>query len=99
MNALSTLTMKRNLRSKSGSARNFRSEETLGREAVRQVIGRFGGRPSLNGTSPDYRLGDIVRHARYGTGRVMAQLPDGRLQIRFEGVRKSQMIFPSLLQR
>jgi hypothetical protein len=99
MKALSTFTMKLDLCSKAASTRVHSHEVALGRGAARQAIGRFSKRTQQNGSSPVYRLGDSVRHGRYGTGRVMARMPDGRLQIRFDGVGKSQMIFPSLLQR
>ena len=49
------------------------------------------------GTTPSYQLGQIVHHGRFGTGRVMAHWPDGRLQVKFNGADKNRLVFPSLL--
>jgi hypothetical protein len=98
MNALSTFAMKLNFHSKPASSRVQTTRQALGRTTVRHESFISEESNNSNGRIPSLHLGDTVRHARFGTGRVMAQLPDGRLQIRFEGVVKSQMIFPSLLQ-
>ncbi len=49
--------------------------------------------------APSYRLGEVVHHGHFGTGRVMANWPDGALLIRFDNAVKSRLIFPSLLNR
>jgi hypothetical protein len=45
------------------------------------------------------RLGEIVRHSRYGAGRVLAHWPDGTVLVRFDGLAKNQLIWPSFLDR
>jgi len=99
MNALSTVTTMLNLRSKPPSSRFQVAGKAAGLKAILQT--QSTPRKSENPSSgpPVLQLGDTVRHGRFGTGQVMARLPDGRLQIRFDGVEKSLMIFPSLLQR
>jgi hypothetical protein len=49
------------------------------------------------GIALSYRLGQIVHHSRFGTGRVMAHWPDGTLLVKFDGADKNRMVFPSLL--
>ena len=44
-----------------------------------------------------YRLGEIVHHGSFGSGRVKALWPDGRVLVRFDRAAKNQLIFPSLL--
>ena len=58
-------------------------------------------RPSqaISKTKPGYRLGDAVHHSGFGTGRVMAHWPDGTLLVRFDREVKSQLVWPSLLDR
>ena len=70
----------------SASARS-RAEESL----------RAGNDSS--GIAPGYRLGETVYHGRFGTGQVMSHWPDGRLLVRFDGAVKSQLVFPTLLNR
>jgi hypothetical protein len=98
MNTLSALAMKLDVRSMFASSRDRISDQALGRSAVNHKSISSQARESMNGKPPGLQLGDTVRHDRFGTGRVMARYPDGRMQIRFVGVGKSQMIFPSLLQ-
>lgn len=88
MNSLSALEMKINIQSKSMAQKLFE-----------RGISEQANAPPNKLKIPDYRLGEAVHHERYGAGQVMAHLPDGRLQIRFAGVRKSQMIFPSFINR
>jgi len=52
-----------------------------------------------SGTAPGYRLGEVVQHGQFGTGRVMAHWPDGTLLVRFDSMAKSRLVFPSLLDR
>ena len=54
---------------------------------------------ALSGTAPSYRLGEVVQYGQFGTGRVMANWPDGTLLVRFESVVKSRLVSPSLLDR
>jgi hypothetical protein len=98
MNSLSALEMKLDIQTKSIAQKLF----------VREISGQVDAQPIkatihngnlASSNAPDYRLGEPVYHGRYGVGQVMAHLPDGRLQIRFDGVRKSRMIFPSLINR
>lgn len=46
-----------------------------------------------------YRLGDPVRHGRYGAGMVKAHWPDGTILVRFDREAKSQLVWPSFLDR
>jgi hypothetical protein len=50
-----------------------------------------------SGTALSYRLGQIVHHSRFGTGRVVAHWPDGTLLVKFDGAVKNRLVFPSLL--
>lgn len=47
--------------------------------------------------APCYQIGEAVQHAGYGTGQVIGHWPDGRLQIRFDNMVKSQLVFPTLV--
>lgn len=44
-----------------------------------------------------YRIGDRVKNGSQGTGTVRAVRPDGAIIVRFDGKKKSQSIYPSLL--
>ena len=58
---------------------------------------RFNGSSSAMTSKP--RLGETVRHSRYGKGRVLAHWPDGTLLIRFGNEAKNRLVSPSLLYR
>jgi hypothetical protein len=45
------------------------------------------------------RLGESVQHSRYGAGRVLAHWADGTVLVRFDGLAKNQLIWPSFLDR
>jgi hypothetical protein len=52
---------------------------------------------SRSGFAPGYRIGEVVHHGRFGAGRVIAQWPDGRLQVKFADSARTRLIFPSFL--
>jgi hypothetical protein len=100
MNTLSALEMKLNIGSKEKEAPDFSLRRLLSRPLAQSGLEKGIGRSrNASSNSPDYRLGESVCHGRFGVGQVMALAPDGRLQIRFHGARKSMMIFPSFLDR
>lgn len=71
---------------------------TFARSAVKpRTESRIRSSEASSGVAPGYRLGDSVRHGRFGTGRVIAPWPDGTLLVRFDGEAKSRLIWPSLL--
>lgn len=45
-----------------------------------------------------FRLGDLVRHGRYGAGRVQAHWPDGTVLVRFDRVGRNRLVWPSFLE-
>lgn len=98
MNTLSTLAMRLNSRSKQWAATSLSSKSKPSglvaqiKEAVTDELG-------TSRQPAGYRMGEAVFHGRFGIGKVMAQYPDGRLQIRFDDYAKSQLIYPSLLNR
>ncbi|NIM93350.1 MAG: hypothetical protein GTO18_06530 [Anaerolineales bacterium] len=49
------------------------------------------------GTKRNYRLGEAVRHGKFGAGQVLGHWPDGRLLIRFDSEVMSRLVFTSLL--
>ena len=98
MNSLSALEMKLGMQTKSITRKQF-VRETSGQVDAQSTKATIRDSIFAPNNAPDYRLGEPVYHGRYGVGQVMAQLPDGRLQIRFDGVRKSRMIFPSFINR
>jgi len=98
MNSLSALEMKFNGQFKN-IARKISVKEIVGQVDTQPIKANFSHNNLALGNAPGYRLGEAVYHGQYGVGQVMAQLPDGRLQIRFDGARKSRMIFPSLINR
>ena len=69
-------------------------------ESLKSAV-RYGrhpaARPSVMDSRP--RLGDAVRHGRYGFGVVTARWPDGRLQIRFDRVARNRLIWPTHVTR
>jgi len=68
------------------------------RSTVRSITeNRIRSGQGSSGTAPSHRLGQIVHHSRFGTGRVVAHWPDGRLQVKFDGEDKNRSVFPSLL--
>jgi hypothetical protein len=57
-------------------------------------------RPQLGSkTIAKNHLGQTVEHKQYGKGTIVAILPDGRIQVRFKNVCKSQFLFPSCVDR
>ncbi|MFQ5922834.1 MAG: hypothetical protein ACE5M4_08320 [Anaerolineales bacterium] len=54
---------------------------------------------SLSRTVSGIRLGEAVRHSRYGTGWALAYWPDGTLLIRFDKEAKNRLVWPSFLDR
>lgn len=88
MNALSTLELKKT---------GFKKQQASRRLTIKEIF--QGAKPTRAiANRPKYLLGEAVYHPRYGDGEIMAQLPDGRLQVRFQGMRRSQLIFPSFLR-
>ncbi len=57
----------------------------------------FGGASSA--AKAKLRLGENVRHSRYGTGRVLAHWADGTVLVRFDDLVKNELIWPSFLDR
>lgn len=98
MISLSALEMKLNLRTKS-IARKLFIREFSGQVDAQPIKAAIHDSNLASSHAQEYRLGEAIYHGRYGAGQVMAHLPDGRLQIRFDGVRETRMIFPSLLDR
>lgn len=50
-------------------------------------------------TNSKLRLGEAVRHSRFGAGQVLAHWPDGTLLVQFDNAAKNQLIWPSFLSR
>lgn len=67
------------------SAARFKTENSI-------RSGKGSSRTALR-----YRLGQIVHHSRFGTGRVMAHWPDGTLLIKFDRAGGHRLVIPSLL--
>ncbi len=44
------------------------------------------------------QLGDLVRHGRYGSGRVLAHWPDGTVQVRFNRTARNRLVWPAFLE-
>jgi hypothetical protein len=71
----------------------------------RKAVGRSGAKDRKGSgrapTMPESRLrsGEVVQHGRHGLGQVLAHWPDGRILIRFDDSPKSQLIWPSFLDR
>ena len=92
MNTLSAL----NLRVSTFSKRNATTTSALNQ--LLQKIHPF--RPQVGTKTPvKNHLGQAVMHKQYGIGNIVAMLPDGRIQVRFKDVRKSQFLFPSCVDR
>jgi hypothetical protein len=68
-----------------GSALRFKTENS-----IRSGKGSFR-------TALSFRLGQVVYHSRFGTGRVMAHWPDGTPLFKFDGEDQNRLVFPSLL--
>jgi hypothetical protein len=98
MNSLSALEMKFDDQTKT-IVRKFSLREIFNQVGTQSIEANIDDRNLALSSTPEYRLGEAVYHGLYGVGQIMAHLPDGRLQIRFDGVRKSRMIFPSLINR
>ena len=58
-----------------------------------------GFRGASSAAKSKLRLGENVRHSRYGTGRVLAHWSDGTVLVRFDNLAKNQLIWPSFLDR
>jgi hypothetical protein len=58
-----------------------------------------GSRGAPSSAKSKLRLGEAVRHSRYGVGRVLAYWADGTVLVRFEDLVKNQLIWPSFLDR
>jgi hypothetical protein len=97
MNAPSALEMKFGARSKQETVNQLSFRKFV--EVIKAVsIGALSAKgQDGNRIMRKYLIGENVTHGQYGTGQVMAHLPDGRLQVRFEGAQKSRLIFPSYL--
>ena len=52
---------------------------------------------AISGSVSSYRIGEVVHHGQFGTGRVVACWPDGRLQVKFADSARSRFVFPSFL--
>lgn len=70
-------------------------------EARGAVAARSGKRPGGPAAVADsrFRLGDAVRHGRFGSGRVQAHWPDGTVQVRFDRAARSRLVWPAFLER
>jgi hypothetical protein len=58
-----------------------------------------GSRVASSAANPKLRLGENVRHSRFGTGWVLAHWSDGTVLVRFDNLAKNQLIWPSFLDR
>lgn len=100
MNTSSTLEMNMELQSNiktyrpETSLRNFASFIAKSKTAISIRSSNASSKKAQS-----YRLGEVVHHGHFGSGRVMALWPDGSLLVRFDDAVKSRLIFPSLLDR
>ena len=100
MNMSGTLEINARKRSHNGTHRPGNPLRTYARSVVKSLMEiNFRSEKASTGTAQTYRLGDAVHHSGYGTGRVMAHWPDGTLLVRFDREVKSQLVWPSLLDR
>jgi hypothetical protein len=100
MNTPSTLTIETNVRLHQNAHRPATLSNILF-DAVSRFKATFGA-PSSNVVAqrpPGYRISDPVRHTSFGVGRVVSTWPDGRLLVRFDGMGKNRLVFPSVLKR
>ena len=58
-----------------------------------------GSQGASSAAKPKLRLGENVRHGRFGTGRVLAHWSDGTVLVRFDDMAKNHLIWPSFLDR
>ena len=58
-----------------------------------------GAREPTSAAKSKLRLGEVVRHSRFGRGRVLAHWADGTILVRFDDVANNQLIWPSFLDR
>lgn len=75
-----------------------RSTELKSAERSGTVNGK-GSRGASSEAKAKLRLGEAVRHSRYGVGRVLAHWADGTILVRFDNMAKNQLIWPSFLDR
>jgi hypothetical protein len=100
MNMSGTLKINARKRSHNRAHRPGNPLSTYLRSVVKSLMEiNFRSEKASSGTAQAYRLGDAVQHSGFGTGRVMAHWPDGTLLVRFDRDVKSQLVWPSLLDR
>ena len=100
MSITSTLEMNTKMQSHDRSLDPVAPQRTDTRSAERSRTEnkmRYSGPSSLTNSKP--RLGEAVRHSRFGDGQVLAHWPDGTLLVRFDNVTKNQLVWPSFLRR
>lgn len=72
------------------------SPTTPAEKSARESAGRSNASPSAANSRP--RLGDAVRHSRFGDGQVLANWPDGTVLVRFAKTAKNRLVYPSFLE-
>ncbi len=63
------------------------------------IDGKEGSSKPLFAARSRLRLGEAVRHSKFGSGQVLAHLPEGTLLIRFDNGAMNRPIWPSFLDR
>lgn len=100
MNSTSMLEMKTAVRSKNRKFNPItllRIKTYYSERSRTETSKRSNGSSSLTESKP--RIGEAVRHSRYGKGQVLAHRPDGTLLIRFNNSTKNRLVWPSFLDR
>lgn len=92
MNTPTTLELRTGLQSNNKTYRSAAPLRIFARSKA-----KFRTSKASSAKAPDYRLGEVVQHGHFGTGRVMALWPTGSLLVRFDGADKNRLVFPSLL--
>ena len=100
MNTTSTLEIRKEVQQDGKLIRLAAQLKMLAQSAVKSVKENSNQLSEASSrTAPSYRLGEAVQHGKFGSGRVMAHWPDGTLLVRFEGMAKSRLVWPSFLDR